>query len=528
MNYLFDKTWFQKWQKQLLWLLNTPVIRVWFRWVLRIHGFRIKKNKEGKWIFARFNDCEGKIYGIAPNNFTYNVRTILADHIVFKSGGRELYDPTNRKHRQWKSRCKIEKHLATVQTTDFRSHNKFSKRLYYAFYPIWILFHCWDILIANNFAPKLNLGFDTLTVYPAAGANSPVDGMVGRNSVDESFATIIAGAGNEADATGSTYVPIVWIGCSGTLNQFEKLRRAIILFDTSALTANATISAAVLSLWGSSKSDDAVAITPNVDIYTSTPAANNALANADYGQLGSVSQTGSPITYANFVGNETQYNAFTFDATGRGNISKTGISKFGTRNANYDVAAVQPTWTINTTHALQASMADVAGTSNDPKLVVTYTTTIDYSMAAGQGSYALTGQALTMTQALKMTLDQGSYALTGFATALSKGYTLVAEMGSYVLTGFDLTMIRTWIMTMAQGAYTLTGQALTMTIAWVMSLSTGYYTLTGFAIFLLGWLKRVKPSLGVWTSRTKPSIGVYTPRTKPAIGTYTKRTKPIN
>lgn len=150
------------------------------------------------------------------------------------------------------------------------------------------------------------------------------------------------------------------------------------------------------------------------------------------------------------------------------------------------------------------------------------------SIACAQGSYALTGQALTMTQALNMACAQGSYVLTGIATAFSIGQTLVAAMGSYALTGFDVTFLRTWIMALAQGSYTLTGQALGLYKGWYMALETGYYTLTGFAIFLLGWLKRVKPDRGTYTGRTKPSMGVYTARTKPSMGDWTKRTKPIN
>jgi len=105
------------------------------------------------------------------------------------------------------------------------------------------------------------------------------------------------------------------------------------------LTSSADISAAVLSLYGRNKTDD-LSITPNVDIYTSAPASNTALANGDFDSLGSTSQTGSPITYADF--SISGYNAFTFNSTGRGNISKTGISKFGSRNANYDVANSAP------------------------------------------------------------------------------------------------------------------------------------------------------------------------------------------
>lgn len=66
-------------------------------------------------------------------------------------------------------------------------------------------------------------------------------------------------------------------------------------------------------------------------------------------------------------------NAFTFNATGLGNIAKTGISKFSARNANYDAANVAPTWSSLQRSALEAFYADNGGSTNDPKLVVTFT-----------------------------------------------------------------------------------------------------------------------------------------------------------
>jgi len=156
-------------------------------------------------------------------------------------------------------------------------------------------------------------------------------------------------------------------------------------------------------------------------------------------------------------------------------------------------------------------------------------TTVDYTLACAQGSYTLTGQTLNMTKALSLALAQGSYTLTGFAAGLGKGYTLLMSMGSYALTGFDANFTKSLIISCVQGAYTLTGQTLTMTIAILFTgIETGYYTLTGFAIFLLGWIKRVKPLIGDWTKHTKPGIGSYTKHTKPSIGTYTKRTKPTH
>jgi hypothetical protein len=179
--------------------------------------------------------------------------------------------------------------------------------------------------------------------------------------------------------------------------------RYIALFDTSALTAAAAISAAVLSLYGDDKGN-ALGCSPNIDIYTSAPASNTALVAGDFDCLGTVSQTGSPITYAAW--SITGYNAFTFDATGRGNISKTGISKFGARNANYDVANTAPSWVTNVDSYVTALNADSAGTANDPKLVVTYT----LAAVTGTATESITeADIVTGSKTIIITLDGDTF-----------------------------------------------------------------------------------------------------------------------
>ena len=120
-KYLFDKIWFTENQKKLLWLANTFFIKYFFRKFLGIEN-----NK--------------KISFIGNNNFT----TDLGLKWTKKQGIRHYY------------------------TQEFYNRNVFSDKFYHKLYPIWWLFHQWDMIFANNFAPQLNLGFDTLTVYPNA------------------------------------------------------------------------------------------------------------------------------------------------------------------------------------------------------------------------------------------------------------------------------------------------------------------------------------------------------------------------
>lgn len=316
----FDGAWFERHQALLLWLLNAPVLCLLVRWVFRIRSYDCPRDVE--------------ITHVGPNRFGW-------DH----EDGR--------------------------RTTDFRTHDKFSKRVYYALKPLWWALHYWDEAFADRYAPGLSFGFSTLTVYPQPNpASTACDGWVstGPGLGDVSWATLIADGGGNHSAT-DTILYVLWED-GITPGTWDWLVRSITLFDTSALTASATISAGVLSVSGYSKSNDDLA-SPNIDIYTSTPASNTTVADSDFAQIGSVSQTGAPISYSGF--STVAYNDFTFNSTGRGNVSKTGVSKFGLRNSNYDVAATPPPNLSIGQSYLTFYASDYAGTSSDPKLVVTYT-----------------------------------------------------------------------------------------------------------------------------------------------------------
>ena len=316
----FGSLFFLLHQDKLLWLLNTPVIGKWFRYVLRISG-------------------ESSAVG------SLKIDRILPHAIFWWQGDK--------------------------QVAEFRTHAKFSKRLYYAFAPLWWTLHAWDWCVADRWVPELSFGFSTLTRYPDANPETTtVDGSVEHNiGAYDTWAAIQGGAGTGAFPDAASEAAL-WIAAGASAGQWQVISRGIFLFDTSTLTANASISDAVISLYGQSK-QDVEGWTPNIDIYTSAPASNTALVAGDFDSLGTTSQTGSPITYAGF--STAGYNAFTLNATGRGNVSLTGISKFGSRNANYDVANSAPAFTAFASNGIQIYFADQAGTANDPKLVVTYT-----------------------------------------------------------------------------------------------------------------------------------------------------------
>lgn len=320
MIVVFSKEWFAKYNKQLCWLANS---------FLGQFVFKFRK-------FGHYP--ENKIVRITPNS--------IDEFLGYKG-----------------DRIELKAH--------FFGRNEYALRLQKVFYPIWFLFHAWDMLIANPFKPAWNLGFDSLTVYPdASPETTSVDGRTLQyyaEGTNNTWATLIGGAGNDSGSDQTEAGFIRFISDTGT-DKWRQLWRTVVLFDSSALTASATISAAVMSIYGWAK-DDETSTTPDINIYTSNPAANNALANGDYDSFGTTAQCDTPITYNNW--STTGYNDFTLNATGRGNVSKTSVSKFGTRNANYDVSGTPPTWASNTASTLYGYLADNG--TNKPKLVVTYT-----------------------------------------------------------------------------------------------------------------------------------------------------------
>lgn len=214
----------------------------------------------------------------------------------------------------------------------------------------------------------------TLTVYPdpSTGATT-VDGRVSRYGVDETLGTIRAGAGNSHNDTG-TGAQVASLTGSSTSNQYSGADRFMMTFDTSALTASATISAAVLSILGSGKTDGLLGETSANSVavlVAATPASNNDLVDADYSQVGTT-DFGRSVQQNSW--STSAYNDITLSASGIANISKTGISKFATRYGwDFDNTTTGLTWADTATQEIVGVSADTADVTSDPKLVITYT-----------------------------------------------------------------------------------------------------------------------------------------------------------
>ncbi len=324
---VFDKFWFEKHQRKLLWVANS--------WIGKKYIFRFGK---------RGHNVKNRIVKITPNS--------VAEFISTNGEVVELKE-------------------------HFFIRNFYAQRLYYYLYPMWAVMHIWDWFVADHFqlAPQLSFGFSTLTVYPGSlGSNQPDDGAVGENTGTTSWSGIIGATGNtiQHSAGGASFVNIVAITGS-----YRNNNRGIYSFVTSSLTSGATISAATLSLTGDSKADSP-GNAPDVNIYAATPGDPNALVAADYSQCGSTAFS-TAVTYSAFAtgfGN----NDFILNSSGIANINKTGTSSFSSRNANYDVSGVTPANDTNTSRMTIYSAHGAGGGAGSPTLVVTYTVVTSTAM----------------------------------------------------------------------------------------------------------------------------------------------------
>jgi len=312
--------WFEKQQNRLLWLSNHWLTKRFFRWVLRI-------NKD-----------------LLPNEQI----DLLMPHAYRVPLGLQ----------------KIKGKWMYAYRWDFRTHMKFSKRLFYAFRPFWAMLHFIDWLALDRFQAlnKWSFGFATYTFNPDAHAETTsVDGYVGNAPASSNFATVRGAAtGTTAnDSSSSAQVPEV-TSSGGAFNIY----RAFALFDTSSLGDSDVIASATISFMHSSsaKSNSPAGA---IVITSSNPASNTALATGDYDAFGTTEF--SRVNIATIPGLD-QYIDFSLNSSGKSNISKTGVSKFCLM-ISYDFDNSDPGANSNlSTKGIY--FADQTGTSSDPKLVV--------------------------------------------------------------------------------------------------------------------------------------------------------------
>jgi hypothetical protein len=129
------------------------------------------------------------------------------------------------------------------------------------------------------------------------------------------------------------------------------------------------------------------------------------------------------------------------------------------------------------------------------------------SLAIDAGSYGLTGQAVILSlsdwagygavpyaaapyagpkltdpagpETLSITVDAGSYAVTGQDVALAHGWVVAVDGSSYSVSGQDVTLVHSWAVPVDAGSYAVTGQDVSLTKTWLLNVDSGSYAVTG-------------------------------------------------
>ena len=225
-------------------------------------------------------------------------------------------------------------------------------------------------LLANLFSSE-KVYATTGTFYPDADPEtSTVDGWVYQYTEYDTFQNLRAATGNYAQPSSQDgQLGIETVGTPST-DYFTSIIRAITLFNTSSLGSDAVISGGTISLYGYSKMNT-LGGTAGLILVGVSPNSNTDLITSDYG-IGNYTLTNyGGISYSSF--STSGYNNITINANGLAVISKTGITKYAqlmTDDFNNSFSGV---WIAGGYDRTDYYFSEAAGTSQDPKLVVTYT-----------------------------------------------------------------------------------------------------------------------------------------------------------
>jgi len=214
-------------------------------------------------------------------------------------------------------------------------------------------------------------GNTTSTFYPDPDTESTsVDGTVQATPAGgDTWTNIQAHAGSSAADAFSGGGPTK---IETDSDDWTTLSRMITLFDTSAIDDADEISSATYSLHGRTPTDNSFTATDwGVNVYSSAPASNTALAAGDFDSLGTTAYSDTAIVIGSW--DTADYNDYTLNASGIAAISKTGITKLGARESTYDAPNSAPTFQASKSVEIRCYLAEETGTDKDPKLVVEHT-----------------------------------------------------------------------------------------------------------------------------------------------------------
>lgn len=227
------------------------------------------------------------------------------------------------------------------------------------------------------------------------------------------WATIRGGAGNNFDDWNETAT--TQIVAATTTDQWQNIGKSLFTFDTSALPDADNIDTATFAFVATAVTDS---LTPaqSISMVTSAPASDTALAAGDFDSLGTVLQA-PELTLASLTADSSTFNTFTLNSTGEGNISRTGITKFGTRISG-DTSNTEPTWASGAASTVVMVTAEET-LSGDKRPVLTVT----HDNRASGGTTPLSGTRTSAAINLSAITDL-AYCAIGWEAIIPPGTTV--------------------------------------------------------------------------------------------------------
>ncbi len=235
---------------------------------------------------------------------------------------------------------------------------------------------------------------DTSTFYPDPDPET--------STFDDTVINSKAGGTNQEtwdewhDATTGTVVPTDeanHLARSGYWGGGYLGARGFLLFDTSSIPNDAILNSAKVQVYitytenSDNDGDDFI-----VFVSGANPASNTSLSTADFDQCGSVNSPTEIGTRFDITSATTSsYNDL--HITTLSEINKTGITKLCAREG-HDVLDSRIDGSMDSYNAIYVYFAERTGTSQDPKLVVTYTVPADAYVAVTGDSNAESGTTL--------------------------------------------------------------------------------------------------------------------------------------
>lgn len=210
------------------------------------------------------------------------------------------------------------------------------------------------------------------TFFPDGDTESTsVDGFVQNDDGDVIWDTV-HGAATGSAADDSAALMDCGVIAGATMDQWNNILKLFLLFDTSALTDLALVSAATCELVATAEVDSLADEEPFA-LVASTPGSNVAVGTGDFDQLGTILQAAN-VDQDDIVVDSATYTPWTLNAAGLASISLDSITKFGL-SPYASVIDTPPTWAGSNAQDKYtfATAEEVLSGDKRPKLVVTHT-----------------------------------------------------------------------------------------------------------------------------------------------------------